>query len=71
MDENLKGTIQFKTVLALKSDGTLVKGTRSKPYVDAVVEGAVVEDEIRVGREGLRKIKVTKILKTSSTSTAL
>ena len=64
MDESLKGTVRFKTVLALKSDGTLVKGTRSKPYIDAVVEGAVEEDEFQVRETSLKKIKVTKILKT-------
>lgn len=70
MDVALKGTVQFKTVLALKSDGTLVKGTRSKPYVtDALVEGELLEDEFRVMETRLKKIKVTKITRTSTAAT--
>jgi ribosomal protein L21 len=64
-DDALKGTVQFRSVLALKSDGTLIKGTRSNPYVNALVEGEL-QEEVRVRETNLKKVKVTKITRTSS-----
>ena len=61
-DVALEGTVRFKTVLALKADGTLVRGTRKQPYLsDCQVEGEL-EDEFKIKGTSIKKVKVTKIV---------